>query len=463
MLIKRHISCLLVFVLAFIICSLQNYGTAYANAGPPVIMPVGGAGGIIFENNQSIRIDSEQLNFVIKDSDYGDYTAEVSATYNMQNTHDNVQNVQMLFPFYTSLYGRVNFLDALSSISVTAGDEDIPYTIRVLEGAHYEYERDTNKFIEKVNTILEGLQEQRELNIDVEAEYDVYYFKTKEGANTVTLEFTDDNDGFIFLGGSENSFSRHADRIITELWQSHLDDHPIFAVCNADSGGFAIAEGNGNIERIERIDDIKAFFIDYITTIIDMGEHNDEDSQQEGFLEANPLFLEDIFNIALSRDYNPQGSSLSPAIFREVLEFAVLGIYYQVDFDAGGSKDLTVSYNFSPYMLHENGVYTHTYIYFLSPAGHWKEFKNLNVSVDVSSTRYKYLLDSSVQFEYDEDAEIYRYISSSLPNGELVFKLFHEKELPANPYNALLIIIGAIACVLLAAVVFWLVIRHRRK
>lgn len=451
MFINKRFYCLLVFIMILILFAAQGLGFASANAGQPVFMPEGGAGGFIFDNNDYIRINHEELDFTITDANYGGFNAQVSAVYSMENTAPDAESVQMLFPYYTTFIGNEDFLDAIGSISVQAGGESIPYSLRMLGGSEYTYERDTNKFIQKVNSVITGLQDPLDIKFDTDAEYDIYYFEPETGADTVTIEYDYSPGGFVFINGSERSFSRVDDKITMELWQFNASQ-PIFAICGADSSG--ITAVRGSVARKEQIADIKAFFIDYVASLF---------NADEGLIQLSPLFYEDVFSIAFSRDFDTQPFFTSYSL-TNIFEFAILGICYQVEFAGHEVKDVSVSYEFSPYKLNEKGVYTHTYIYFLSPAGHWKDFKNLNISVDVSQTRYKYMLQSSVEFDFDEDTQVYSFASSRLPDGELTFKMFYNEKLPAiNPSNVLFGAIVAVVCIPIIAIIILIVVLVRRR
>ena len=98
-------------------------------------------------------------------------------------------------------------------------------------------------------------------------------------------------------------------------------------------------------------------------------------------------------------------------------------LVYTVEFPAGGSREVAVSYPSLSYSVRDGTTYwQHTFTYLLSPAKDWAHFGTLDVEISTSEEA-PYLIDSTLPLEEDGEGR-YTARFDGLPEGELEFTLY---------------------------------------
>lgn len=109
-------------------------------------------------------------------------------------------------------------------------------------------------------------------------------------------------------------------------------------------------------------------------------------------------------------------------------EERLIFLYYEVPFKSLEEKTVTIIYEAEGSMdRRESKDPTYTFEYLLSPAGYFKDFKNLELQI-LPSKEYPYVISSSVELERDETGN-YVGIFKMLPEEDLRFTLYNEEEI----------------------------------
>lgn len=401
-------------------------GAVWANAGPPYEPPEGALGGFTFEHSEYIKVLREDLLFEIKNGTWEDnFTAAITAAYTMQNLSDRPEKVKMAFPFlvsgfdyYTGGEGGNGSLG--KEINITAGDKELPHTLRLLGSySSIKGNYDEQMSREYVDKMLAGLNQSKTLNIDESKSYTAVEVTPTAGSTKIELAGI---EGFVYVGATV-----YAGRYTDNERAIETAANSSFVIITESGQGAPAVMSGGYISGTAAIDDIKEFMINIIQ------KYFEENSGPDNIVTLDRQLAGDVYTQAFSA--SARGFFYEPDDFIYAFNNAVMGIFYEVDFGAGETLEMSVKYGANPYKLSERGRYTHNYVYFLSPASYWKGFGNLTVTVDVSGTDYKYILDSTADFTYDEKAQKYVYTSASLPDGELIFKMYSDSRLPIQHLN----------------------------
>lgn len=98
-------------------------------------------------------------------------------------------------------------------------------------------------------------------------------------------------------------------------------------------------------------------------------------------------------------------------------------LVYTVEFPAGGSREVSVSYPSLSYSVRDGTTdWTHTFTYLLSPAQHWAHFGTLDVEISTPEEA-PYVIDSTLHLE-EAGERSYTARFDGLPEGELEFTLY---------------------------------------
>lgn len=100
-------------------------------------------------------------------------------------------------------------------------------------------------------------------------------------------------------------------------------------------------------------------------------------------------------------------------------------LVYTVEFPAGGTREVAVSYPSFSYSIQEGTTYwRHTFTYLLSPAQYWAHFGTLDVEISAPEEA-PYIIDSTLPLEAAGEGR-YTAHFDGLPEGELEFTLYRE-------------------------------------
>lgn len=145
-------------------------------------------------------------------------------------------------------------------------------------------------------------------------------------------------------------------------------------------------------------------------------------------------------------------------------------LVYTVEFPAGGTREVAVSYPSFSYSIQEGTTYwRHTFTYLLSPAQYWAHFGTLDVEISAPEEA-PYIIDSTLPLE---EAGEGRYTAhfDDLPEGELEFTLYREPSITlSDRFNAFLqdagyalFFLGPVVLVVAVLVVIGVLLRRQRR
>ena len=143
---------------------------------------------------------------------------------------------------------------------------------------------------------------------------------------------------------------------------------------------------------------------------------------------------------------------------------------YTVEFPAGGSREVSVSYPSLSYSVRDGTTdWTHTFTYLLSPAQHWAHFGTLDVEISTPE-KSPYIIDSTLPLEEDGEGRYTAYFDG-LPEGELEFTLYSKPSITlldragAFFQNAsyAMFFLGPVILVVVILVVIGVLLRRQRK
>lgn len=107
----------------------------------------------------------------------------------------------------------------------------------------------------------------------------------------------------------------------------------------------------------------------------------------------------------------------------EFYSYYVGTIQYTMDFEAGESQQLIVTYSAGAGGYNYKGNTRLSFAYLLTPAKYWSDFGELTINLTVPED-VSYLYKSSLDFEQVSQTE-YTFVSSSLPETELYVQLIN--------------------------------------
>lgn len=71
-------------------------------------------------------------------------------------------------------------------------------------------------------------------------------------------------------------------------------------------------------------------------------------------------------------------------------------------------------------------INSYIYKYLLTPAKNWHSFSNLSINIKLND-HYKYIIDTTIPLNYNEETNYYEAYLEILPNNKLIFQTYHEK------------------------------------
>lgn len=145
-------------------------------------------------------------------------------------------------------------------------------------------------------------------------------------------------------------------------------------------------------------------------------------------------------------------------------------LVYTVEFPAGGSREVAVSYPSLSYSVRDGTTdWTHTFTYLLSPAQHWAHFGTLDVEISTPE-KAPYIIDSTLHLE-EAEGRHYTAHFDGLPERDLEFTLYSKPSITLmdranvwfqNVRYALIMLWPLLLLVVLIAA-FGIFIRRQRK
>lgn len=145
-------------------------------------------------------------------------------------------------------------------------------------------------------------------------------------------------------------------------------------------------------------------------------------------------------------------------------------LVYTVEFPAGGTREVAVSYPSFSYSIQEGTTYwRHTFTYLLSPAQYWAHFGTLDVEISAPEEA-PYVIDATLPLEEEGNGR-YTAHFDGLPEGELEFTLYREPSITLwDRCNAFLqdagyamFFLGPVILVVAVLVIVGVLLRRQRR
>ena len=145
-------------------------------------------------------------------------------------------------------------------------------------------------------------------------------------------------------------------------------------------------------------------------------------------------------------------------------------LVYTVEFPAGGTREVAVSYPSFSYSIQEGTTYwRHTFTYLLSPAQYWAHFGTLDVEISAPEEA-PYIIDSTLPLEEAGEGRYTAHFDGLL-EGELEFTLYREPSITLwDRCNAFLqdagyamFFLGPVILVVAVLVIVWVLLRRQRR
>ena len=146
--------------------------------------------------------------------------------------------------------------------------------------------------------------------------------------------------------------------------------------------------------------------------------------------------------------------------FNELIHHGVMKWFeYDITIPFGGRVVNTVTAPFYPTVYYNENPYRYQYLYYMSPAKGWADFKNIEIYIN---TPFEITENSVEGFEKTENG--YYYKGDSLPDGELEFSLYTGIKMPERPDPyAKLFMWYAMLFLLVIGVYFWIIYEKIRQ
>lgn len=416
--------------MVLILCILLMNIPVYANSGPSYWEGKQSSEILTIDDNSPIYVESEDLIFDFTDEDYNNYSlsAKVTAKYMMSNDTENAENVQMAFPFISSI-GSFN----PEAIHIKAEDEELEFqiflgdmlnsrTIKDEDDMHFDFSS-----IAKSITSLEYIP--KNYKLDDKGTLHTYDLNSNDenNLNVAIGQSSDENksriiakgfNGFQMSDGVESYISRNIENIELEMFVIGEDVELIFkAYSDVDlkdeTDKYSLDLSSKEISIRDYINDVVEIFkeeVDCLDYLADNQIFNLIAKQLDFDIGKNTLNMEK--ESLISRNFDDM--------------FIVL--IYQVDFQANSKRDISVSYNSSGTMdKTETKEPVYTFAYILNPAKNWASFKNLNIEIKPPVTSSN-IIDSSLELTRKEDGT---YVGNfeTLPDEDFFFSLYHNEKI----------------------------------
>jgi len=413
-----------VFILVVSLFFLLSSVPVWANSAPVYWEAAPSSNVMIVETNSPITVLKENLTFDFRENLREDYSkvAKVTAEYTMKNTSETEITSSMVFPYFGNFSGSRK-----PGGEVSVDGSSVPYTLYygdVYRKEELEEEKlNLKTALEKVEM---GIYEPENFSLnDPGVLYKVTFKNLKRDHFTGKVSFP--------LEGSEKAFAKNlnlygyqGDRYDIGTSVRYQDTIEIFLLGEeldlqteaATFEGIGLTEGEDYSVEITKS---TMLFQDYYEEMVADSEYLGyfviNNQQERNFFLKN---LDDAFELEklVTEDH------LAQFLYEERLIF----LYYETSFQGGEEKTISISYQAEGGMdRRKSKDPTYTFEYLLSPAGYFKDFKNLTVRV-LPSEDYPYVVSSSLPLDRREGGE-YLGFFDTLPEKELTFTMYPEEKI----------------------------------
>lgn len=397
-----------------------------------------GAENMVIAENSPIQVNKERLVFDFEKGEEielekhirsQNLDALVTAEYEMENTSDQPQVVDMIFPFVNDMERTLSFLES-DRIKIKDNGKEIPFRLYIAnyyegyESSEYSLQQMLKQIPEEgKNDLMEYIKENQ---------YTVYRFEKDENkifedrrfevamrvpkasrvfvigeilasgieGNLIELDFPAEREApVLIVVGKKPNFIRNA----LKSWGGES------ATDFGEGGKFVAVE-----EDVEDL--LKTSFDEMLEGRIGRQFH-DKTELLEQFWSLYCMKIRELWE---------QGQ---PMVLQEEIAYGNywgekgILLQYQMPFQAHEKREVCVQYPATTYVDMKRE--THELRYLFHPAKNWKAFENLEVEI-VAPKEFPYLIDSSMKFEQRDG--IFASYSKELPDKDFSVTFSNKKK-----------------------------------
>jgi hypothetical protein len=421
-----------------IVATLVSISFAYANSGPTYWQGYPSSDVMSIDNHSPIEVVSENLTFDFSNEKGYSFSMEamVTAEYEMSNPTDEVQYVQMAFPFVGRLY-NINYED----IKITADGMELPYEVYVgnpVDGTYKSFEeiKDANfEFADIVSAISKDLYEAKSFKSDDIGKLYIFEIKpTTDKGIDFTVDFNLDNDKSKVLIKNFNSFGRIGKKVsissgcykpeVAEIFV--LGEDIDFEISAQTIGSSKVETDLYTYEVSEKYVDVKTYLLDIHDYVEDYYDHDyyKIKNQELSDVQVYNIYAKELDKYFTSNHGITSVDDIDSARYLD----RIITLVYSVEFPPESTKQVSVTYKSAGTMDKRNtSKPIHSFNYILNPAENWSSFRDLNIKI-VTPQEAPYIINSSIDFIKEAD-NVYVATLDTLPDEDLSFALYSSENI----------------------------------
>ncbi|QOX62975.1 hypothetical protein FRZ06_06290 [Anoxybacterium hadale] len=408
---------------------LMQSAAASANSAPTYWEGYPYSEVLLVDEASPIEVKREKLIFdynSIRQEQFGfSPTAAVTAEYQMMNSSNADQRVQMAFSLVSSLAEL-----SVKDLIVETDGSRVSYEVYpAMEAAEHKYDSDAHfryggfhistaeyelpgfDLNQKAQLVRYRIKPAKEENLRFEVIFNADPKQTRLiGKNFNMASYTEGKGSSIGAG-----LYKDKEKVVEVLVLGeaiHLETEVLTEDgVKADPADFYFEEEVSSVDpRKYLMDEIHRDLRREITTAVDETQ-------------LLNLYLSRIWSDGLVAGYSLLDEALSASH-----EDRVITLLYSVDFPAGSERTIRVGYLTGGTMdRRETSSPQYHYTYLLSPAKHWKSFGELELEIRTPE-KAPFVIESSLPLTLDGER---RYITvlDGLPEDELLFTLYHKEQI----------------------------------
>lgn len=450
------------FVIVLISFFFLNSTPVWANSAPVYWEVSPSSNVMIVEEDSPISVLKENLTFDFRENLLEDYSivAKVNAEYTMKNMSEKEITSAMVFPYFGNFSGSRK-----PGGEVLVDGSPVPYTLYYGDAYRKEnLEEEKLDLKGALNEMETGSYEPVNFSLDEPGVlYQVTFKNLKKDHFTGKVSFSLEGSEKVFAKNL-NSYGYSADQYDIGTSVRYQDTIEVFLLGDAldlipEAHTFEGVTLRENEDYTVEISKKSMLFQDYYEEMI-------ADSEYLGYFVINNQTERNFFLKNLDDAFGSARLVTEDDLAQFLHEERLIFLYYETSFQAEEEKTISISYEAGGSMDRRSSKDpTYIFEYLLSPAGYFKDFKNLTLRV-LPSEGYPYVLSSSLPLDKKENGE-YLGVFDTLPEKELTFTMYREEKitlvdrtegfLSRNFYSFLFS--GGVLLVFLAALIVGLGIR----
>lgn len=410
---------------------LSFFTTVMANSGPVFWKGYPSSEIMSVEENSPIRVEKENLVFDFSDSDHSSHTisGKVTATYKMSNPTNELQSVQMAFPFI----GRLDSL-AHEDIAITADNHVQPYDIYigdVVDSHRNPLQEDTGtnfNFAGIVRTITHNLYSAKNFTENEKGKLYILEIRpTTDQRINLAVDFNFDYEKTKVFTKGFNRYERDDEKTKIAAWCYKPETLEIFVL-----GEDIDLKINGYTDgELKEKTDLFSYHI--AAQEVEVKSYLTEDIKDDIHVKNESMISEtQLYNLyAKSLDEcftQMEGYSSKYDLIEQKSYERILTLIYTIEFPQNSEKEVSVSYRASGTMdKTKTAKPLYTLEYILNPAKGWSDFKDLDIKI-IAPQEAPYIVKSNIEFAKGKGS-VYTANLADLPESDLSFTLYEDEKI----------------------------------